>query len=110
MRFFLCISNLRSSPGPYLRICCAALVMGPAALLAQTPAPPLAPGGESHLCHRGKGGHPHPLQLSRRVSRQASTCTKNVSKQDFDALVRAIDPTYDGSMAAKRSPPNTPGL
>ena len=76
--------------------------MGPAALIAQH-----APAHHSHPAES-----PTALSDEKAVIRirynciaesagQASTCTKNVSKQDFDALVRAIDPnmTADGRQA-----------
>jgi hypothetical protein len=96
MRAFCCISNLRCA----LLLCCAAL-LGGAKLLAQTPV------HHSHQAESHTALNDDRAVISIRydcigdTSGQASTCTKKIAKQDFDALVRAIDPnmTADGRQA-----------
>ena len=83
-------------------------MLGPVAVLAQQ-----APSHHSHRTDssrrslRGPSRHQHPVQLCSEPLGTAGTCVKAVTKQDFDALVRALDPNMsaDGrqSLAAEYS-------
>jgi hypothetical protein len=101
MRFFRCISELCGGLSRYLRIC-AALVLGPAALLAQqAPAHHSHPVATAAVLSDGKPIISIRYNCTAEPSGEAGTCTKAVSKQDFDALVRALDPNMsaDGRQA-----------
>jgi hypothetical protein len=83
MRLFRCILKAGGHPSRFLGIC-AALVLGPAVLLAQH--------------HHSDSAVPDakPVMSIRYncidASAKAGTCTKAVPRQEFDALVRALDP------------------
>lgn len=97
MRSFCCISNLLGG----LLLCCAAFLAGPAAMLAQTPVHHLHQ-AESHTAlNEDQAVISIRYNCIGDTSGQANTCTKKIAKQDFDALVRAIDPnmTADGRQA-----------
>ena len=75
--------------------------MGPAALLAQTPVHHSHPAESAAVLTEEKAVIRIRYNCIAESAREASTCTKNVSNQDFDALVRAIDPNMsaDGRQA-----------
>ena len=105
MRFPCPISEHRSTPKRYLLIC-TALMLGPVGVLAQ------APPHHSHQANSAAVPSEDRAIISIRYkcaepSRDAGTCVKAVTKRDFDALVRALDPNMsaDGrqSLAAEYS-------
>ena len=102
MRSLCYISEHRSGLLRGYLLICAALMLGPAALTCAA-----RPAHHSHPAESTAALTDEQAVISIRYNciaespGQASTCTKNVTKQDFDALVRAIDPNMsaDGRQA-----------
>lgn len=95
MRVFQSIYEYRGAPGRWLPIC-AALTLAPIVALAQP-----APSHHSHTASSSTGPDSEAV-ISIRYhcaprSSKAGACAMAVTKQEFDALVRAIDPNMPAS-------------
>ena len=97
MRFFRPIFEHRGAPSRCLRFC-TALVLGPAALLAQqTMSHHTHPAGSATLLPEDGTVISIRYNCSTAPSGNVGTCEKVVTKRDFDALVRALDPNMSAA-------------